>query len=63
MNVIRHAWWEVMLMHGCVCLCLLLLSYWWIQIVKKTLIAAMDMDYPADKITICLCDDGNSPGE
>jgi cellulose synthase/poly-beta-1,6-N-acetylglucosamine synthase-like glycosyltransferase len=33
-----------------------------LQIVKGTLVAAANMDYPKDKLTICVCDDGRRAG-
>ena len=32
-----------------------------VDIVRKTIIAALNLDYPAHLITVCVCDDGNSP--
>ena len=29
---------------------------------KQTTLAALNIDYPKEKITICVCDDGNSAG-
>ena len=33
-----------------------------VQIVRRTTLAVLNMDYPAEKLTICICDDGNSAG-
>jgi cellulose synthase/poly-beta-1,6-N-acetylglucosamine synthase-like glycosyltransferase len=32
------------------------------QVVRATVVAALELDYPKDKLTVCLCDDGNRPG-
>jgi cellulose synthase (UDP-forming) len=32
-----------------------------VDIVRKTIIAALNLDYPAHLLTVCVCDDGNSP--
>ena len=33
-----------------------------LQIVTRSVLAALNMDYPSEKLTVCVCDDGNSPG-
>lgn len=32
----------------------------YIQIIRDTLVAAANMDYPKDKLTVCICDDGKN---
>lgn len=32
------------------------------QIIEQTIRAALEIDYPADKLTVLLLDDGGSPG-
>lgn len=30
------------------------------QVIRDTVVAAANMDYPKDKLTICVCDDGKN---
>jgi cellulose synthase/poly-beta-1,6-N-acetylglucosamine synthase-like glycosyltransferase len=33
------------------------------QIVRETTLAALNIDYPSEKLTVIICDDGNSASE
>lgn len=33
------------------------------QVIRDTVVAAANMDYPKDKLTICICDDGKNREE
>lgn len=30
------------------------------QVIRDTLVAAANMDYPKDKLVVCICDDGKN---
>jgi len=33
------------------------------QLVTKSVVAALNIDYPAEKLNVYVCDDGKSPGK